>query len=164
MTDQCVVARYSDPENFNTAIEVLEKAGFSPEEVSLVRNRDDVDQGLPCFATKPLSKQTSLPNGPTTTSASLMGGTIGAAMGAATMIGPMLVAGPLVGMAAGAAAGGTVNIFQTVGASDDDAADYHEAIANGDSLIVICGDPVRLQKAHRVLKTVSCVSLARHGQ
>lgn len=160
MSDQCVVAQYNDPSHFLTAIEVLEKAGFTTDEVSVVRKRSDVREAI--SANVKDSTSDSPPTGATTAGATVAGGAIGAALGTATMIGPMLVVGPIAGMVAGAAGGGMASAVESWGIQHGVASRYERAVQEGDDLIIVSGDSVLINQAQRLLHTVSYKSLERY--
>ncbi|MFG0288192.1 MAG: DUF1269 domain-containing protein [Rhodopirellula sp. JB044] len=159
MSNECLVAEFSNAESLNLALEVLEKAGYSRDQVSIVSTPDQVERYVPHDSG---SNVDAPPAEKTTGASTLAGGAVGAILGAGTMIGPLLVAGPIVGMAVGAAGGGLLSAVGSLSISKDDASRYERNVATGASLVVVMDDSIKLNDAERGLKTCDPVSLERY--
>jgi len=157
MSDQkCLIAEYPTREKFSTALEVLNTSDFTQSEVSTVlhssdhpselRNVEDTTPGSP-----PAEK--------TMAASTVAGGTLGAAVGAMTMVGPLLVAGPILGMAAGAIGGSLLSLVESWGVEPDVANDYEEKVRSGSCLVIVSGDEMRLREAEQLLMTVGPASI-----
>lgn len=157
MKPNCLIAEFENKDDFRTAIEVLEKAHFSPDEVSTVTHADDKNLSELEIAK---DKTPASPPAETTTAATtLAGGTLGAALGTMTLMGPMLVAGPIVGMAAGAVGGGMLSAVESWGVDRQIAESYESKVRSGSLLVIVTGDETRLDEAWRSLKTTGPASL-----
>ncbi|SRR6056297_3591661 len=159
MTQECLIAEFADRSSFETAIEVLRKGNFRQDDFSVVTTAEDVDD-----AVAPSAKTTtddSPPAEETTGTSILVGGTLGGVLGTATMIGPLLLAGPIVGMAAGAVGGGLLSAVQSWGVRHDVALDYEQRVADGSRLIIVNGDELKVSEAERMMKTCDPTSLNR---
>ncbi|OYP38264.1 DUF1269 domain-containing protein [Rhodopirellula sp. MGV] len=164
MNDQCVVAQYSDEDQFHTAIEVLDKAGFTADEVSLIQRSSDVRKAIPSQGVAEVGPASDgAASGAATAGATVAGGAVGTLLGTATLLGPLMIAGPLAGMAAGAVGGGVLSAAEKWGVEKDVASTYEQAVEAGDQLIVVATDDVvRIDEAQRLLHTVDCKSLERY--
>jgi len=159
MSDQCLIAEFSDRSSFETALDVLDKAHYTDEHVSVVTRADEVEHTLAGAATD--TPPESPPGGKTTAATTLAGGTLGAFLGTATMMGPMLVAGPILGMAAGAFGGILLSNVESFGVKRNVGRQYETKVAHGSCLVIVTGDDFEINDAARVLKTCGPVSLER---
>lgn len=159
MSNECLIAEFSDRSSLKTALDILHKADYDHDTYSLVTSASEVDDTVLAGAKD--TTQTSPPAEKTTGTSTLAGGTLGAVLGTATMIGPMLVAGPLAGMAAGAAGGGLLASIESWGVRKNVGHQYEDRVAGGASLIIVNGDELKLAEAERVLKTCGPTSLER---
>lgn len=159
MSNECLIAEFPDRESLSTALQVLRKADFGDDDFSLVTQSDEVDQTKldAAIDTTPASP----PTGKTMEASTLAGGTLGAVLGTATMMGPMLVAGPIAGMAAGVFGGSLLSAVESWGVKHDVAEDYEKKVSAGSSLIVVNGNDLKLAEAERVLKTCGPASLEK---
>ncbi len=158
MKSNCLIAEFSREHDFRTAIEVLEKAHFSADEVSIVTHADD-DALTKIDAAKDLTSA-SPPAGKTTATTTIAGGALGATLGSMTMMGPLLVAGPIIGMAAGAVGGGILSTINSWGVDHEVTEDYESKVKSGSRLVIVTGDDeIRLADARRALKTTGPASL-----
>ncbi|TWU51265.1 DUF1269 domain-containing protein [Rubripirellula reticaptiva] len=157
MDNHYLIAEFKNRSDFQTAIEVLEKAHFNQEEVSTVVHADDESlAGLNATTVKSAASPSRQETAATTT---LVGGTLGAALGTMTMMGPMLVAGPLFGVAAGVVGGSVLGAVESWGVDRDVAGDYEAKVRDGALLIIVSGDLNRVSVASRLLKTAGPASL-----
>ncbi|QDT07038.1 hypothetical protein K227x_54630 [Rubripirellula lacrimiformis] len=159
MPQECLIAEFTDVTSFRTALEVLEKSQFSERDVSLVTKSDQVSESV--IGDTKDTKPASPPAGKTTGAATIAGGTLGAMLGTATLMGPMLVAGPLIGMAAGAAGGSVLSAIESWGVHRDVGKGYEERVRNGSQLIVLTGKDIDLSEGEQLLKTCGPKSLER---
>ncbi|GAA5505806.1 DUF1269 domain-containing protein [Novipirellula caenicola] len=157
MSEKCLIAEFNNSEKFRTAIEVLETADFTTEEVSIVTHASDENLSELRQATE--TNESGLSAEKTTAASTLAGGTLGAALGTMTMIGPMLVAGPIVGMAAGAVGGSLMSAVSRWGIEHDVAAQYEAKVRDGSVLVIVTGDAIRVNEAAAMLRTVPPTSL-----
>src|SRR5262245_37762897 len=151
---------FDDYDQARSAVEALERAGFSSSEISIVsRYRDDgtlmTDDGA---------------GGAEAGAAA--GGVIGAGTGllaalgmiAIPGIGPLVAAGvlatTLAGAASGAVAGGLLGALVDYGVSDTDADMYAEAIRRGSTLVSVRADDRRAAQAEAVLRERSPIDAA----
>ncbi len=157
MDNNCLIAEFRSKEDFHTAVEVLEKAKFRPNEVSTVTHSDDTS--LPELDAVEDSSTESPPADKTIAATTLAGGALGAALGTMTLMGPLLVAGPIFGMAAGAVGGSMLSAIKSQGINHDVADDYETRVRDGARLIIVTGDKTRLNEARQALQTVGPTSL-----
>ncbi len=155
----CVVAVYKSAEDADIGLQVLEKSRYTNETVSIATKQSDE-------SVTELERLKKVPDGspPTEASAGLggaVGGTIGAMLGTATLIGPFMIAGPLAGMAIGAGAVGLASATEKWGVKKDVTRDYERRVSEGGVLILVTGTDVRLDEAQRLLKTTGPESLER---
>ncbi len=156
---QCLIAEFPGRDTLETAIEVLDKSGYTTECVSIVTRASDIDQS-PLGGVDEHPGDT-LPAEKTTAATTLAGGTLGAILGTATMVGPMLVAGPILGMAAGAIGGSVISAVETYGVKKDIGQQYADRIHDGSALVIVTGDDAKLGEAQRLLKTCGPTSMER---
>jgi uncharacterized membrane protein len=162
MDNSCLIAEFRNTEDFRTAVAVLEKAKFSPSEVSTIIHADD--ESIPALNAVTDSSSESPPTEKTVAATTLAGGTLGAALGTMTLMGPMLVAGPIFGMAAGAVGGSVLSAIKSGGFNHGVAEDYETKVRDGAMLIIVTGDKTRLSEARQALKTVGPASLETFPQ
>lgn len=160
MSNECLIAEFEDRSSLETALEVLDKTHFDSDTYSVVTSSSDVDDSV-LAAAKDIAANASPPADKTVGASTLAGGTLGAVLGTATMIGPMLVAGPLAGMAAGAAGGSLLSAVESWGVRKDVGGQYEDRVASGASLIIVGGEELKLAEAEKILKTCGPASLER---
>jgi len=159
MKPYSLIAQFDSLDELKTALQVLDTDDFTAEEVSIVTTVADLQQNeLQGIET---SAEDSPPSTQTVAVSTIAGGTLGAALGTMTMVGPLLVAGPLAGMVAGAVGGGILNAINRWGVREDLAAHYENAIRDGGALLIVLGDEIRLDDAERLLKTIAPESMER---
>jgi len=160
MEMNCLIAEFENENSFQTAIRVLEASHFSPDEVSVVTKNTDGSHELLQAGTDH-DTQSAPASEKTTAVATLVGGTLGAALGTMSMIGPFFVAGSILGMAAGAVGGSVVGSVEGSGISRNVAAQYEQKVNDGSILIIVLGDRIRLDEANSALMTTGPTSLER---
>lgn len=148
---------YSDREHVEKAVELLRKAGFLSNDVSVVFPDRDMNKE---FA---LEKNTKAPEGAMAGGGTglLVGGTLGWLVGIGTLaipgVGPLLAAGPIVAALAGAgvgsAVGGIAGGLIGMGLPEIEAKRYEEEIKAGRILISVhCESVHAAQSARKVLE------------
>ena len=163
MEMNCLIAEFENKESFQTAIRVLEASRFTPDEVSFVTRNTDEDRELLHTATDHDKQSVPAPE-KTTAAATLVGGTLGAALGTMSMIGPFFVAGPILGMAAGAVGGSLLSSVEGSGVARNVATRYEKKVNDGSMLIIVMGDRIRLDEANNALETTGPTSLERFSR
>ncbi|WP_153555156.1 DUF1269 domain-containing protein [Roseimaritima sediminicola] len=159
---QCIVAEYTSMEEADVALQVLETANFSTENVSIVhgsaeQHAANVPQLEDQASGKPQADSSAGMGG-------VAGGTLGAALGAATLIGPFMVVGPLIGAAAGAGAAGLLGATRQWGVGTDDSRSFEQRVRDGSVLIIVVDRTRRLNEAERLLKTTKFHTVQRYGE
>ncbi|QEF97623.1 hypothetical protein Mal15_16640 [Stieleria maiorica] len=162
MDQNCLIAEYTNERDFQIAIEVLEKAHYTQDEVSIVKHADD--SRLAEIEEAEDKTPTSMSGEKAAAAGTIAGGTLGAALGTMTLIGPLLVAGPLLGMAAGAVGGGLVGTVKSWGVDDEVAASYEAKVRDGAMLLIVTTNDLRLKGAEQILKTTGPDSLEMYDR
>ncbi len=158
MSEHIAIAEYETLSKAAIGIEVLEKSGFTNNEVTLISIAEN--HGSLASVTVPESEK-ELAVGASTGLGMLIGGTVAAPIAMGTMIGPLMVAGSLVGLVLGAGLGGLFEVSPPKSWKEK-AADYESRVQAGSVLIVVdANSRVRLDDAVNPLKTTGPVSLER---
>ena len=148
MKTHYVVAEYRSLELARVGLEVLEKQGLGPEDVSLVTRSDDPELATIVHQRDESETATDTAKGAGVGAA--LGGGIALPLAAGTMVAPFFVAGPLaaaiVGAAAGAAVGGTAQ-------PDERTKSYRQRVEAGSTLVIASGDKYLVNEAEAGLKT-----------
>lgn len=160
--DRCLIAEYDSFPAAVVGLKVLETDGFTSDTVSVVTRGDDpalheLDEMVDRTSDSP-------PLGKSTGVGGLVGGSLGVALGAMSMVGPLMVAGPLVGLAAGAGTGAALSQTERWGVEEDVIKGYEAKIADGAVLVLIADESMRLDDARRLLKTTDVRGLERFGK
>jgi hypothetical protein len=140
LSARTVVAVFDRFDQANASFDVLRNAGYSPDDVSIVRQGED---GAPPQAPAQGAGETKATAG-TVTGASI-GALVGGALGLAALvipgIGPILAIGPIAaalsGAVAGGAVGGLVGSFVGLGIPTDEAKDYEAAVRSGAVIVAV---------------------------
>jgi uncharacterized membrane protein len=159
---QCVIAQCANEDKTKLALEVLAKTGFTNENVSVVRSVQQLKDADAPIGGEDLAPEVR-PEDSAVASATMVGGALGATVGAVSLVGPLLVVGPLAGVALGAAAGGLLNLIGGREVDRERIESYEQSVAEGSVLIIVDGDATRLNQAERVLRTVNPVSIDRYS-
>lgn len=151
MATRTLVRLFDDRAHAVKAVQDLEKAGFTHDEVSLMA-QGETDSG---------STEAGEPGaaGKGATIGTLLGGGAGllAGVGAIAIpgVGPIVAAGWLVaalaGAGAGAAAGGLLGALVDTGVDDREAHVYAEGVRRGGTLVSVRGEEGRLAEAEAIL-------------
>jgi hypothetical protein len=163
---QTVTYIYDDSSLAGQAVRALEAAGFTRDEISIVRQDGDVDFATP--AEDPVS------DGATT------GASIGLAAGAGAGLlaslgliaipglGPLVAAGVLATTlatgAAGAVSGGILGALIDYGISEEDAPVYAENLRRGGTLVSVRTDDGRVDEAELIMQRFSPVDIGERGE
>jgi outer membrane lipoprotein SlyB len=162
LSDQCLIAEFDSRKTAQLGLEVLEKAGFTTEQVSVVRQTVDGDAIANSDAIEGLEVSTKTPAATFGIGALLAGGAL-TPIAASTLIGPFFLAGPLVAAGLGAAAGGMLGSASPWGVTETENASYEERVRAGAVLIVVNGGLGDINEAQASLRTVGPNSLVRFG-
>ena len=161
MYGKCLVAEFKNRDELQTALQVLEMAGFTTEHVSTITRSDDVSEStIPETSTR---TGQSPPNEKSVAASTLTGGAVGTILGIGTMLGPFMIAGPILGMAAGAAGGGILSAASDMGINRDVGSDYEKRIRNGSLLLIVTGTAAELDEAEKSLRTCGPTSMESFG-
>lgn len=159
---RCLIAEFDHSEAAKVGLEVLEKNGFTLENVSVVSSvSDPAAEHLHELHDLPGHHSAdALPDDRNTSLGMLIGGSLAAPIAAGTLVGPFIIAGPLVGMALGAAVGSLLKGTKKWGVDHDVSADYEQRVTEGAVLIIVNDqDDSRLNEAQALLETTSPRSL-----
>lgn len=167
MQNHCIVAEFADLNSASVGLLALEKAGFTQNNVSLVRNsnslNDSVAQGTMAddesVASKPVGENVEAMSG-----AAAAGGAMMAAPSVATLIGPLMIAGPLLGIGGGAIAGAALGGMKEWGVADDVVDQLHRDVDAGGVLVIVNDAEIRTEAAREILKTTAPVKLIKFAQ
>jgi len=157
-----VIAEYESMAFVETALEALEKSGYTRDDVTLISSSEDVvlhdnnaDEGERSEA------QLQAPSSKSIGLGMLLGGTIAAPL-AVTPIGPLFIVGPLLGMGIGGVAGALMGTNEL---PDTDATmqTYRENVQNGSRLVIVHDeDVIRVRLASSILKTCGPLSVREY--
>jgi hypothetical protein len=160
---QTVTYIYDDPSLARQAIQALEDAGFSSDEISIVRqggeavsdNADSIEDGATTGASIGL--------------AAGAGAGLLASLGLIAIpgIGPLVAAGvlatTLTAGAAGAVGGGLVGALMDYGISEEEAPVYAENLRRGGTLLSVRTTPERLGAAELIMQRYSPVDIGERA-
>ncbi len=159
---RCLIAEFDHPEAAKAGLEILEKNGFTLENVSVVSSvSDPASEHLHELHDLPEHQHSdSLTDDRSTSLGMLIGGSLAAPIAAGTLIGPFIIAGPLVGMAIGAAVGSLLKSTHKWGVAHDVSADYEQRVQDGAVLIIVNDqDDARLNEAQNLLEPTNPQSI-----
>lgn len=159
MSNDCLIAEFNDHPSLEIAMEVFSQGNYDTDMISIVTSAAEVDDTVLTNAKNP--NPMSPPVEKTTGVSAFAGATLGTLLGTATMVGPMLIAGPLAGLAVGAVGGGLLSAVESWGVESDVGQRYQDRVAGGSSLMIVKGDAVKLAEAERMLQTCDPASLRR---
>jgi hypothetical protein len=157
---QTVTFIYDDPTLARQAIDALEEAGFTSDEISVVRqdeNNEYVTDGDPVSDGATTGASLGLAAG--------AGAGLLASLGLIAIpgIGPLVAAGvlatTLAGAAAGAVGGGLVGALIDYGVSEEDAPILAENLRRGGTLVSVRTDNARLRDAELIMQRYSPVDV-----
>lgn len=161
---QTITNVYDDPATARQVVAALEDAGFTSDEVSIVRQNeegwsntdtDDDSSGAATGATVGLAAGTG---------AGLL---VSLGLVAIPGLGPLVAAGvlatTLAGAAAGAVGGGIIGALTDFGVSEDDAQVYAENIRRGGTLVSVRTDESRASIAEEIMHRMGPVDIAERG-
>lgn len=157
-----VIAEFESMAFVETALEALEKSGYTRDDVTLISSAKDVvlrnGDADGTIETKRSETQIQAPSSESIGLGLLLGGTMAAPL-AVTPIGPLFVVGPLLGMGIGGVAGALVGINKLSG-TDPATQAYRDKVLGGSRLVIVHDeDPIRVRLASAVLKTCGPLSV-----
>jgi hypothetical protein len=170
MTTRTITRLYDNHAEAVTAVQALEAAGFSHDDVSIVANNADSRYANGTTATDPTESVGDAGAG--ATAGTIFGGGLGlmAGIGALAIpgVGPVVAAGWLVatlagagvGAAVGAGTGGLIGALTHEGVPEHDAHVYAESVRRGGSLVTARVDETRVAEAERILDQRTAVDVA----
>ncbi len=159
MYRQCVVAVYAKLSEARSALEALEHAGYSPENVSLVTS--SVERQIENTEALEYGDKSAERGAAGAGVGALIGGLLGSPLLMVPGIGPLLMAGPI---AAGGVVGGLTGAMTGWGVKPDNLAEYDELVRQGDVIIVVEGPPDRVAQAHELLNETSAKQVHMHAK
>lgn len=159
-----VSALFDDYDDAAKAVQMLEDAGISYRDISLVSNAAGNEHIIPLGSTDDASAGA----GAGASVGAALGGGAGllAGLGLVTIpgLGPLIAAGWLlaaaVGATAGAAAGGLVGLLVGAGVSSEDAHLYSEGLRRGGTLVIVRIDSGQYEDARTILAQSPAVDIA----
>jgi hypothetical protein len=163
---QTVTYIYDDPSLAGQAVSALEAAGFTADEISIVRQDGDTD-GL---RTSDDSVADGAATGASVGLAAGAGAGLLASLGMIAIpgIGPLVAAGvlatTLAAGAAGAVGGGILGALIDYGVSEDEAPIYAENLRRGGTLVSVRADDARTEDAELIMQRFSPVDIAERGE
>lgn len=155
-----VIALFKDHEGAEAAVDSLEEAGFSQDEVGLLAQKEAVEDALDANREEAAVESA----GAGALGGSALGGLIGLLAGASAIvvpgIGPALAAGAWASVAGttaagagiGAAYGGLVGALIGFGVAEEQTHVYVEGVQQGNILMVIQPEDDRLARAEKILR------------
>ncbi|MCA9134856.1 MAG: DUF1269 domain-containing protein [Planctomycetales bacterium] len=164
MHDQCVIAEYESVPPARTALEVLAKAGYGPEQVSFIARGDDPAlRDIAALESDGAEDEGAEDEGAAGGAGigALLGGALSAPVAASTLVGPFMLVGPLVGVGLGAALGSLLGGAQSWGVDPQAGESYEQRVQDGAVLIIVSGTQVELREAEASLKTTGPCTLKR---
>ncbi len=156
MQSECIIAEFEDVETANLGLEVLAKAGYGAEHVSVITRQDHP-------AIKDESQlETGSHDSKGTASGAGVGGVLGGALAvplaASTLLGPFILVGPLVGVGVGAVLGGMLGSS----AEKKDAKEhFRETVEDGGVLLIVMGSNAELLDAKASVLTAGPSKVTR---
>jgi hypothetical protein len=157
---------YDDPSLAGQAVRALEAAGFTSDEISIVRQNSDVE----------LMEERSDPVSDGATTGASVGLAAGAGAGllaslgliAIPGLGPLVAAGVLATTlatgAAGAVGGGVLGALIDYGIAEEEAPVYAENLRRGGTLVSVRVDENRIDEAELIMQRFSPVDIAARGE
>ena len=131
-----VIGVFDRAESAEAAVAELQRAGHSPDDVSIVRQGEG---GAPEYSADETKAGTGIAAG--ASAGALIGGAIGLAALAIPGVGPLLAAGPiaaaLTGVVAGGALGALAGSFAGLGVPTEEAKEYESAVRAGGLVIAV---------------------------
>lgn len=160
-----VAGHFRNKEDARSALNDLERNGFSPEDVSFIAS----EQGP--GTTHEVSTQPTSGSSAPIGKGLAIGGASGLLLGLAALalpgFGPIVAAGPLAAALAGAgagAAGGLIGALMHMGVPEHHAKRWSEAVHRGHSLVVVNAGGDRADAAVRILLNHDADSVERNGE
>lgn len=160
---QTITHVYDDPATARQVVSALEDAGFTSDEVSIVRQSEEGWSG------ESDSSADGAATGATVGIAAGTGAGLLVSLGLVAIpgLGPLVAAGvlatTLAGAAAGAVGGGVIGALVDFGVSEEDAQVYAENIRRGGTLVSVRTDDARISAAEEIMRRMGPVDIAERG-
>lgn len=148
MYSECIIAQFDDVEKARLGLEVLAKAGYGAENVSVVTLHDDPAIHDSSQLEKSHDDSQGIISGAGV--GGVLGGALAIPLAASTLLGPFILAGPLVGIGAGAFLGG---LLGSSASQENVNKAYRESVEQGGVLVIVTGDNSELLDASASIKT-----------
>ncbi len=159
MFRQSVVGVYESLSDARAALEVLDQAGFSQDEVSFVTsNVEKQTDDAEVLEYGDMSADRAAKGAGV---GALVGGLLGSPLLMVPGIGPLLMAGPI---AAGGVVGGLMGAMAGWGVTPDNIEEYQQLVRKGEVIIVVQGPPDRVVHAHELLNDTSAKQVHLHAK
>ena len=156
MKSECIIAEFEDAETARLGLEVLAKAGYGADHVSIVTRHDH-----PALKDGSKPEQNAADSKEVASSAGVggvLGGALAIPLAASTLLGPLILVGPIVGMGIGALLGGMLGSTTNDKSSKDN---FHETVEQGGVLLVVTGSNADLIDAQASVKTAGPIRVTR---
>ena len=160
---QTVTYIYDDPSLAAQAIQALEAAGFTPDEISVLSQDGDVE----AFTTGSDSVADGATTGASVGLAAGAGAGLLASLGVIAIpgIGPLVAAGvlatTLAGGAAGAVGGGIIGALVDYGVSEEEAPAYAESLSQGGTLVSVRTEDSKLPQAELIMQRFAPLDMTK---
>lgn len=159
-----LVVAYENLSKAEVALAALEKARFTRDNVSLIRNGDtsslDENRDDNVYDSDHVADD-NVDGGSSAAAGAGAGAVAAAPFAVATMIGPLLIAGPLAGALTGAAVGGFFGMLSEYGDGERSVAELRRLVDGGAVLIVIEDDLTRIMDAEQICQTCDPEAVVR---
>lgn len=165
-----VIAVFDNAEAAHRAAEALIQSGFPKEQISVVGRDNEAEANL----REELGEARELRD--MVFAGILGGGLFGFVVGLTLVwlpgVGAVVAGGPLAatllagleGALTGAVGLGLLDALLALGATEEEAREYHRLIQAGHYLVIAHGDPDSVQKAHDLLAAQGAIELDVHGE
>ncbi len=161
MTNECVVGVFDSMTAAETAVHILDRAGFAPDHVSIVARHVDPASNVGQELTQGDDSMRDAVVGAT------LGGLVGivsdVALFVITGIGVIVMAGPLLA-ATGAVVGAFLGTMEGWGVHHRHIHDYETLVREGKVLVVVDGQPKEVAEAERMLRQTDAARVHLHAQ
>jgi hypothetical protein len=161
MVDECVVAVYGSVDKAHDSIQELIGHGTPTDRISLVtlslRDKPDVVKELALNDDSVYDSAVSAG----------LGGALGLLTGLSATVfsgGILFFVGPLYGSVVGGLTGGFIGAMAGSDIHEHQILRYESLLKEGNTLVVVTGDPMQLTLAHRVLKATQPIELHTYAR
>jgi hypothetical protein len=164
MYSECIIALFDETEKARLGLEILTKAGYGADHISIVTLHDDpaISDASTNSGSGAGELEKSTEDSKGVAAGAGVGGVLGGAfalpLAASTLLGPFILAGPLVGIGVGAFLGGMLG---SSAEQEDTNKAYRENVEQGGVLIIVTGSHAELLDASASVKTAGPVRVDR---